>query len=214
MRSRWRQLDPFRAKENAVMQDGFDPGVVAWITSNVLPHEAELRMRLGRVCKDAAEVDDLLQEVYCRLLDHASLDQVRDARSYVMRIAKNILVDQFRHNTVIQIDAVANLEELEVEDPAPCPERVAMARAELRWVLSLISNLPDRCKQVIRARRVYGLSQNATAQALGLSEGVVEQVTMKAMALISERIESVGAYPAEQRARPKAGRPIFKKRNG
>jgi RNA polymerase sigma-70 factor (ECF subfamily) len=168
------------------------PDIVEWVSSNVLPFEAELRVRLGRVCKDADEVDDVVQEIYCRMLKLDSVDRIYEPRGYVMRMAKHILIDQYRHEAVVDIQAVANLDGLQVEDPGPSPERVVLARAELRWVLGLISNLPDRCKQVFRARKVYGLSQSATAETLGLTENVVEKETMRGMAILSDLIERVG----------------------
>ena len=188
-----------------------DPDIVDWVSSNVLPFEAELRMRLGRVCRDADEIDDVVQEMYCRMLKLESVDQIREPKGYVLRMAKNILIDQFRHEAVVRIDAVANLEELELEDPAPCPERVALARAELKWVLGLISNLPDRCRQVFRARRIYGLSQSATAETLGLTENVVEKETMRGMALLSETIARVGMRPAAAPADPAQAAPRGKR---
>ena len=192
------------------MRYNVDPDIVDWVSSNVLPFEAELRSRLSRVCKDEPEIDDVVQEVYCRMLKLDSVEQIREPKGYVMRMAKNIVIDQLRHESVIEIETVANLEELACEDPAPSPERVALARAELKWVLGLISGLPDRCKQVFRARRIYGLSQSATAETLGVTENVVEKETMRGMAILSERIARVGMPAGAERASPAAGKGLTK----
>jgi RNA polymerase sigma-70 factor (ECF subfamily) len=113
---------------------------------------------------------------------------------------------------VVDIQAVANLDGLQVEDPGPSPERVVLARAELRWVLGLISNLPDRCKQVFRARKVYGLSQSATAETLGLSENVVEKETMRGMAILSDLIERVGINTGAAAPAGNAGKTASKRK--
>jgi RNA polymerase sigma-70 factor (ECF subfamily) len=190
-----------------------DPDIVDWVSSNVLPFEAELRARLGRVCKDAAEIDDVVQEVYCRILKLDSVEQILEPKGYVMRMAKNIVIDQLRHESVIEIETMASLERLVHEDPAPGPERVVLARAELTWVLGLISGLPDRCKQVIRARRIYGLSQSATAATLGVTENVVEKETMRGMAILSERIASVGMPAGAAKAKPGVSKGGTRKRH-
>lgn len=169
-----------------------DEDVVEWVTSNFLPFEAELRGMLGRVCASAAEVDDVIQETYYKVLQMASMDHVREPRGFLVRISKNIVIDRMRRDAVVSIESMANLEELEIADSAPSPERVALARAELRWVIGLIANLPDRCKEVFRARRIYGLSQIETAETLGITEGIVEKETMRGMALISDMIARVG----------------------
>ena len=96
---------------------------------------------------------------------------------------------------------MSSLEALDIADEAPSPERVAMARAELKWVIGLIGTLPKRCKDVFRARRIDGLSQRETAQALNISEGIVEQETMKGLELISDMIAHTGAHDAPVKAR-------------
>jgi len=162
--------------------------------SNFLPFEAELRRMLARVCAGPAEVDDVVQETYYKVLQSESLAHVRGPRGFLVRTAKNIVIDRMRRDAIVSIESMANLEEFDVPDTGPTPERVALARAELRWVFGLIANLPDRCKEVFMSRRVYGLSQAETAEALAISEGIVEKEVMRGMGLISEMIARVGVH--------------------
>jgi RNA polymerase sigma-70 factor (ECF subfamily) len=74
---------------------------------------------------------------------------------------------------------------------------VVFAREELKWVFGLIGNLPDRCKSVFRARRVHGMSQNETAETLGLTDSVVEHEMMRGMRLMSEMISRHGMARAD-----------------
>jgi RNA polymerase sigma-70 factor (ECF subfamily) len=176
---------------------------VAWVITNFLPFEAELRMLLRRVCTNSQEIDDVVQDVYSRVLDTAGLNHVREPRAFIVQTAKNIVIDRVRRDAVVRIDAMANLEELDVPDEAATPERIAMARAELKWVFGLISNLPIRCRKVFRARRVYGLSQRETAESVGISEELVEYETRRGLELISKMIERVGLTDAENIANHK-----------
>jgi RNA polymerase sigma-70 factor (ECF subfamily) len=105
---------------------------------------------------------------------------------------------------VIDIEAYANLQELEVEDPAPTPEQVVMARAELRWLLGLVANLPERCGRVFSARKIYGLSQSETAESMGITENVVEKEMMKAWKMVSDMISRVGVDGAVNEGEPQA----------
>jgi RNA polymerase sigma factor (sigma-70 family) len=188
------------------MSKRIDNEVIDWLTLNFLPHEAELRCMLRRVCVSAAEIDDVIQETCCRILLIQDLDHVRSPKPFVFRTAKNIVLDRIRRDAVVSIETVANLDELEIADTAPSPERVVFAREELKWVFGLIGNLPDRCKSVFRARRVQGMSQGETAQTLGLTDSVVEHEMMRAMRLMSEMISKHGmeqTNEARQGATPK-----------
>jgi len=176
------------------MSEYMESEVVDWLTINFLPHEAELRRMLRRVCAGPAEIDDVIQETCYRLLSLPSLAHVRDPKPFVFRSAKNIMLDRIRRDAVVSIEAMANLEDLQIADSAPSPERVVLARTELKWVIGLVAHLPDRCKNVFRARRIHGLSQQETAETLGLSDSVVEHEMMRAMKLMSELIARYGMH--------------------
>lgn len=177
--------------------------VTDWVIAHFLPFEAEFRVLLRRVCASPSEIDDVIQEVYYKVLQLDSVAHVQQARAFLVSIAKNIVVDRMRRDAIVSIEAMANLEDLDMESHLPTPERVVQARSELNWVYDLIDNLPERCRAVFRSRRLYGLSQQETAAALGMSEGMVEQETIKGMERISQVLAEHGlddAYP-QMRAR-------------
>ena len=180
---------------------GADPEIVAWVSAQIVPFEAELRQKLRRFCQEPGDVDDLVQDVYYRLLRLESVEHIDEPRGYLFRIAKNIVIDRVRRNRVVSFETVQSLDDLGVFDTTPSPERVALARAELKWVLGVIANLPERCREVFRMRKVYGLSQMETAQNLGMTENIVEKETMRGMRIISDIVARVGVsgYDAQKR---------------
>ena len=181
---------------SAGMRPAVSSAAIAWVSANVIPFEAALRQKIQKYCASQDELSDLVQEVYYRILRMESFDHVREPQGFLVQTAKNILKDRLRRDAIVSIEAVADLEELDVADTAPSPERVALARAELKWVLGIVANLPKRCKQVFRARRIYGLSQTETAASLGISENVVEKEMMKGFKLVSKMVSevAVGGY--------------------
>ena len=183
---------------------GADPEVVAWVSSHIVPFEAELRQKLAFICRGQGEVDDLVQDVYYRLLRLPSVAHIDDPRNYLFQIARNIVIDQVRRKAVVNIETMHGLDELIVPDDQPSPERVAMARAELKWGLGAIANLPDRCREVFRLRKIYGMSQAEAAQNLGVSENVVEKETMRGMHIISDIVARVGISGYDSPRRMKA----------
>ena len=185
---------------------GADPEIVAWVSSQIVPYEAELRQKLRYICHGHGEVDDIVQDIYYRLLKLSSVAHIDDPRNYLFQIARNIVIDQVRRKSVVNIDTVQNLDDLGVVDLGPTPERAAMARAELKWVLGVIANLPDRCRDVIRLRKIYGLSQAETAANLGVTENIVEKETMRGMHIISGLVARVGMSDDAPEQKRKSGR--------
>jgi len=120
-----------------------------------------------------------------------------------MQIAKNLIVDHARHDAVVQVESTTDIDYF--SDAQPSPERVVMARNELQWVLGMIGRLPERCRLVFRARRIYGMSQNETAQCLRVSENIVEKETIRGLKLLSDMISRSGLGRSEQFLKSKEG---------
>ena len=121
--------------------EAMNADLVQWVTTHFLPFEAELRGILRRVCSSPAEIDDVIQETYYKILTTDSLNHVREPRAFLVRIAKNIVTDRLRRDAVVNIETMASLDELAIEDSAPSVERIAMARSELDWVLGVQSRM-------------------------------------------------------------------------
>ena len=181
--------------------------LLAFVGTQILPHEAALRHWLLRLGVKPHELDDIIQDVYCRLLRLESVDHIEDPRAYLFRAARNVLLEQVRKSKIVSIMTVQNLDELGVADLGPSPESAASSRAELTRVLALIGELPERCRQVFELRKVHGLSQAETAKALRISENIVEKETAKGLTLILRHMAEavVPDVPVRQPKPPEFG---------
>lgn len=158
--------------------------VVAWVGGQVLPHEADVRAWLRGLSVSDHQIDDVVQEAYCRIAGLASIAHIVSGRAYLFSTARNILLEQIRRSRIVRIEAMTEIDRLETDDDQPSPERIAGGRRELARVRALIEALPDRCRQIFELRRVHGLSQRETAQRLGVTENVVEAQTARGLKLV------------------------------
>ncbi|MFC4312523.1 RNA polymerase sigma factor [Steroidobacter flavus] len=159
----------------------------------MLPHEGDVRNWLSRRLPSAAAVDDVVQEAYCRLAALESVSHIASGRAYFFRSVANIVIEQVRRSKVVHIDSFAEIEELDVMDDAPPPDRIVSGRRDLALVGRLIAGLPERCRRVFELRRVYGLPQRDVAEQLGVSENVVEQQSIRGLKLILKALAEAGA---------------------
>ncbi len=185
--------------------------LLAFVGTQILPHEGDLRHWLLRLGVKAHELDDIIQDVYCRLLRLERFDHIEDPRAYFFRSARNVLLEQVRRSKVVSIMTVQNLDELGVADLGPSPESAASSRAELTRVLGLIEGLPARCRQVFELRKVHGLSQAETAKVLRISENIVEKETAKGLSLILGHMAEAGSVVVSA-FKSSSGRPKSPKR--
>lgn len=157
---------------------------LSWLAANLFPHEKELTGWLRRSLSLDAEVQDIVQESYCRIFATPNLERIANARAYFYQVARNVAVDQLRRVRVVRIDTVADVDSLSTWDEQPSAERVASARQELRQVQAFIEQLPERCRAVLIMRKIEQLPQKEIARRLGISENVVENEAARAIRLL------------------------------
>ncbi|HEV2561792.1 MAG TPA: RNA polymerase sigma factor [Rhizomicrobium sp.] len=151
------------------------PGLEAWFVNEVLPLEAALMQFLRRSGRNAHDLADLRQEVYLRVCEAAKHQVPRPVRPFLFTVARNLMIDQMRRDQVIAIDAVSDLEALNIATDVPGPDRNAMARSELRRLQAALDELPPRCREVLILRRIDGLSRSEISQRMGITEKTVTQ---------------------------------------
>lgn len=155
----------------------------SWFCQEVLPLEPKLTRFLSRNWRAQAEINDLRQEIYARILSSAETQSQppSNTQAFVFAIARNYLIDLARRASVVRIELVADLGFAMAPTEDRTPEQVVSARHELARLKAGLDRLPKRCKQVITLRRIEGLSQKETAARLGISVKAVEQHTTNGM---------------------------------
>jgi RNA polymerase sigma factor (sigma-70 family) len=163
-----------------------------WFDHNILPHEASLSAWLRRRRLEPSEIDDVIQEAYAILASRERLDDLAHPKAYLFRIAHSLVVRDARRARIVPFEPVENLEDLaEMVDPFS-PERIAIAREELRRLASVIQSMPARVRTAFVMRRVQGLSQREIAECMDISESTVEKHIAKGLMLVIERFRSGG----------------------
>lgn len=145
-----------------------------WFAEEVRPHEPALRAYLrGRFSILTDDVDDIVQETYARLLRAREAGKASLTRAYLFVVARNVALDLIRHNQVISIDALADIERLSVIEDRPSAAETISHEQELALLAEAIRALPPRCAEIVTLRRLEGFSHREIAQKLGIAESTV-----------------------------------------
>jgi RNA polymerase sigma factor (sigma-70 family) len=146
-----------------------------WLARNVLPHEALVRSKLATIRVYDLDIEDVIQEMYARLLSLPSLESIRYPRQYAIQTAKAIVIDHVRHMRVISITSSESLETLDTPMPEANTEERLEFQGEIQEVADALAQLPVMCRETLILRRMEGLSQKEVAQRLKISEKTVEK---------------------------------------
>lgn len=151
-----------------------DPELARWFAEEVLPHEAALRSWLRARFPTLTDADDLVQEAYSRLLRARETGSIACAKAFLFVTARNLALNQLRHLRYERSDGITEIDSSGVlDDSAAIPDSVAHAE-DLQILIQAIQSLPDRCRQIVTLRKIYGLSQKEVAARLGIAEHTVE----------------------------------------
>ena len=169
-----------------------------WFKDTVLPHQEVLRRKLRGMIPDGYDLDDLVAESLARAYAADGWSKITNSRQYLFRIARNLLIDAARRNSVVSFDFVADLESLQSDSST---ERGLTARDELRRIQRIIDTLPSQCKRVFILRRIHDQSLGGIAGEMGLSVSTVEKHLAKAVMLIARAMAESEEWSFERELR-------------
>ncbi len=171
--------------------------IVAWVGGQVIPHEADVRAWLRRRGAAADQVDDVIQEAYCRIAGLDDIRHIASGRRYLFQTARNIVLEQIRRARIVRIDSMTEIDFLSIVDDEPSPERIAAGRHELQRVRALIAGLPDKCRRIFELRRIQGMPQREIAAMLNVTENIVEAQAVRGLRLILKALADDFAGPED-----------------
>lgn len=161
-------------------------------TDNVLAgRSVSLRNALARYFQrrvhDASEVEDLIQEVFLRIVRRGASGELEQLEGYVFKTAASVLTDRERRRKVRQAGRHVPFEPEIHAGETPGPERTLIGVETLEAIGVALLELPERTRRVFILRRMEGLSIPEIARRLGVSASAVEKHMLKAVRHILAR---------------------------
>lgn len=151
-------------------------------------HRGELLRFLVARTRDAAEAEDLIQELWLRL-QHARLGPVANGRAYLYQMANHLALDRSRERrrrlhrdqawAALAQDGPVPVDE--PVDPASRPDQAVLEAEELQQLSAAIGALPEAARRAFCLHKMDGLGHAEVARRLGISRSGVEKHIALAM---------------------------------
>lgn len=167
------------------------PELARWFAEEVQPHEASLRAYLRVSATSPADVDDLVQESFVRLLRMHETHSVRCPKALLFAIARNAIRDSYRR---ARHDREIPLTETHVHgvlDQAADVIAQVNRRQEQVLLAEAIRDLPARSREILLLRNIHGLSQKEIAQRLNISVHTVESAISRGLRRCAAHVRRV-----------------------
>jgi RNA polymerase sigma-70 factor, ECF subfamily len=124
-----------------------------------------------RVTGNAADAEDVLQNVFLRLVRRGPGDVV-SAASYLYRAAVNAALDVMRSRQTAQALSIDEVPEL-AGNPSDAPDRAHDARQVAEWVRNTVARLSPMAAEIFVLRFYEGKENPEIAEIVGTTTGTV-----------------------------------------
>ncbi len=138
----------------------------------------------------AADREDVVQDACVRLLNTQSPQTIRNPLWYLLRAARNLMIDRHRARTRTGNLFAAEEDWQEMASATVLdPERILSGQERLEVIRSAIEKLPPRCAEALRLHRFAGLSYPAIAQRMQISSSMVEKHISEALMRLEHALQ-------------------------
>lgn len=152
---------------------------------------ADLRAYLKRRVRNASDIDDMVQDVYLRVLSTPQTGIIENTRGFLRRIASNLLIDNHRRKAARMVDDHMPLDEGLVDDRVATPDRIIGARQELGQLGRELESVTPIARDAFLLVRVEGYSHKEAAKTLGITPKAVSHHVERTLArLAASMLES------------------------
>lgn len=167
------------------------------ISETIKREQSRLRSFIRRRVPDSADAEDILQDVFFRLVEaNRLLMPIDHVTAWLFRVARNRIVDLFRKQRMENVDAtVGDDETLSFEEFLPSPDAGPEA-IYLRGVLldeleQAIAELPEEQREVFVGHELAGRSFKEMSAATGISVNTLLSRKRYAVLRLRERLRDV-----------------------
>jgi RNA polymerase sigma factor (sigma-70 family) len=165
----------------------------SFVASMAARYGRRLRRFLSVRLRNAADVPDLAQEVFLRLLRVEGYENIRSPEAYLFTIASHVIQQHAvrRANEPLSLDIAEVFSELKTpasEDPV----HQAMHGQRLAALEQVLSSLPTRVATSLILHRVAGYSVQEVADQLGVSRETAKKYLSRAVEHCRNRWETDG----------------------
>jgi RNA polymerase sigma factor (sigma-70 family) len=181
-----------RAKKNVAARPGggliISKGGRSYEMSDIPLDRAFWKRVLKNIARQARgdiDPEELLNIAFLRLERYSAGHVVDDPKAFLVRTAKNALIDHYRHDQV-SARYVADLQHEQDRDESPLQDEVFASRARLDRVKRGLDQLQPRTREIFLMYRLEEVKCREIANRLGISESAVEKHIAKAMFFLTK----------------------------
>lgn len=153
-------------------------------------HQEPLKRFISRRVASADDTEDILQDVYVRIVRSKGLFLIDNIRAFLYKTALNLVRDHHRKSK--NRSAVVFVEEYD-EKLMPqglSPERVLSARQRLRLIEAALHDMPPKYLEALIMSRFHGKTYDEIAETMGVTVRSVQTYIARAVDMMDQKLQA------------------------
>ncbi len=139
---------------------------------------------LLRRARSPMDAEEMVQDLFVRLLRRGDLFSLDNIDGYVFEAAANVARDRGRYDKSRGQGRHVDIDDLTPKSEEPGAEQILDGKQQLKRMLAALDALPPRARTVVILRRLENLTYPQIARRLGISVSAVEKHMVRAMAAL------------------------------
>ncbi|MGL1958865.1 MAG: RNA polymerase sigma factor [Colwellia sp.] len=134
------------------------------------------------------DIDDVCQETFLRTYKSTLQREISSPKSFMFRVAKNLIISDYRKASTKLNEYV---EDIDLVDSIIDPENLEndiLAQERLGVMFESIASLPNKCRQVVIMRKVYGFSTKEIAKRMNIAPSTVSNYITRGMCTYNDAV--------------------------
>jgi RNA polymerase sigma-70 factor (ECF subfamily) len=142
--------------------------------------------------KDKSQAEDLVQEVYIRVLkSYKSFEGRSSEKTWLLSIARHVAIDWFRKQQTLKQRMLGTFDwdKQEIKDSQQLPDELTVQNENLKEIYQALDECTIDQRSVIILRFIHGYSISETAEALKFSESKVKTTQHRGLKVLRKQLE-------------------------
>lgn len=149
-------------------------------------YKSSLKYFISSYVINSQDVDDVCQETFLRTYKSSLENEVKTPKSFMFKVAKNLIFSDFRRASTQLNEYVEDIDLVDSKLDLNDLESNILAQEKLGVMCEAIAGLPNKCRQVVVMRKVYGMKTKDIAKRMDISTITVSNYITKGMCAYNE----------------------------
>lgn len=183
------QRPPFVAGPGFAVNGNGEQPAASPLADEARPIRRWLQGYFRRRARPEDDVDDLVQDVFTRIVARNDGDRIANLGSYVMRTASSVLADRARRRGARRAEFHVSFDPAADGEDLLDPERIMAGKQDLNLAIAALLSLPEQTRTIFLLKRIEGYRHGEIAEYLGVSLSTVEKHMLKAIRHLGTELE-------------------------